>query len=360
MIFVHLLNDRSGSPTVLASVIEAIAQDSDVLIVSEGDGALADLKVAKWHYPYSRFSNKWFTLTSYLVSQLALMVFLFWRTRKRSRREAIYINTALPFGAAVFGRLSGRPVIYHLHEVSISPRLLQKFLWKVVSMTASEVRFVSDFQRRTVEISHENTRVIHNAISARLASEAAEYQRGVGSEVFNVVMLATLRDYKGVPEFIELARRYEKNRSFHFQLIANDDAATVKQYFETKRPLPSNFTVEPRTDQLSPIYVNASLVVNMSRPQEWVETFGLTLLEAMSFGVPVIAPPVGGPVELLGDDLSAYLIEGTDLESICEKISALSENSDVYAEVSEKCLKRATHFSRERFIANLAMAEPTA
>ena len=98
----------------------------------------------------------------------------------------------------------------------------------------------------------------------------------------------------------------------------------------------------------------------MSRPQEWVETFGLTLLEAMSFGVPVIAPPLGGPVELLGDDLADYLIEGTDIEGICERISALSENPDVYAEVSEKCLKRATHFSRERFIANLAMAEPTA
>ncbi|MDC3320501.1 hypothetical protein OAV16_01535, partial [Luminiphilus sp.] len=106
MIFVHLLNDRSGSARVLASIIEGIGDvERDLLVVADGDGVLSSVSTPKCHYSYTRYSNRWLTLFSYVASQVRLFLMLWPMTRSRPKHEPIYINTALPFGGAIFGRL---------------------------------------------------------------------------------------------------------------------------------------------------------------------------------------------------------------------------------------------------------------
>ena len=351
MIFVHLLNDRSGSAKVLASIIEGIGDvERDLLVVADGDGVLSSVSTPKCHYPYTRYSNRWLTLFSYVASQVRLVLMLWPMTRSRPKHEPIYINTALPFGGAIFGRLTGRRVIYHLHEISVSPRLLQKFLWYVVRITAEEVRFVSEHQKRATGLLHPNMRVVYNTTSPELVLAAAKpFPVGAGDE-FNVLMLATARDYKGIPEFIALARSLEAHSKFVFQLVTNDDAHVVKRYFGDKAELPSNMVLIPRTAELASLYRKASLVVNLSRPSEWIETFGLTLLEAMTFGVPVIGPPEGGPVEVLGEELSDYLISGCDIARLKGTLIELSEDSDLYSRLSTQCRNRARAFDWHSFV----------
>jgi glycosyltransferase involved in cell wall biosynthesis len=163
-------------------------------------------------------------------------------------------------------------------------------------------------------------------------------------------MLSTLRDYKGIPEFIELARTFVDSEEIQFKLVANDDSESVAAYISKYTTLPKNLVVLPQTADLAPIYREANLVVNFSRQEEWIETFGLTLLEAMMFGVPVIAPPVGGPVEVLGEGLSDYLISGHDVTRVSHVIKSLSNDHNAYIRISALCRERALKFSRNAFI----------
>ena len=68
--------------------------------------------------------------------------------------------------------------------------------------------------------------------------------------------------------------------------------------------------VYPRQADVAEFYNGASLVLNLSDKDRFIETFGLTALEAMSAGLPVIVPTVGGIAELVEDSVNGYKIDG--------------------------------------------------
>ena len=98
-----------------------------------------------------------------------------------------------------------------------------------------------------------------------------------------------------------------------------------------------------------PFYNKASLVLNLSHVDAWVETFGLTILEAMAFGIPVIVPPVGGPAEIVTDGIEGYLISSYETNNIAEKIKTLSLDKDEWTRLSRNALMRSKDFNEKVF-----------
>ena len=87
-----------------------------------------------------------------------------------------------------------------------------------------------------------------------------------------------------------------------------------------------------------------------------VETFGLTILEGMAYGLPALIPPVGGITELVEHGRSGYWTNSRNLSHVSENCRASLNRS-----VSTKWLKllpaslpaiRKAHSSK-----NLAMAQ---
>lgn len=174
---------------------------------------------------------------------------------------------------------------------------------------------------------------------------------------FNILMIAYLRDYKGVPEFLALAGTLYDQKDIRFDLVVNDDEEAIKRYF-SGRTLPPNITVHPRTTDSAAFYGRASLVLNLSRVDHCVETFGLTILESMSFGIPVIVPPVGGPAELVEDGVQGFLVDSRTINLLKEKVLLLSNNKELSLRMSAECRKRAADFSPERFADNIRQVIP--
>lgn len=165
-------------------------------------------------------------------------------------------------------------------------------------------------------------------------------------------MVASLRDYKGVPEFLKLAASFCERSDIHFDLVVNDDQTAITRYFIGKC-VNKNFTVHERVPDTSGFYANASLVLNLSRVDECVETFGLTILEAMSYGVPVIVPPVGGPAELVNNGVQGYLIDSKDGAKLFAAVESLCADAVLCKQMSEACRARAADFSQGRFRSEL-------
>ena len=355
IVFVHLLNDQSGSPYVLSLAIAAIARKDDrsrLFVGSDGSGVLDKAGIKTTRYWYWRTPYRLLTVATYLASQLSLLIHLF-RTRDIDRDAVIYVNTLLPFGAALYGRMTGRPVVYHLHEVSVSPAPLRWFLTAMTRLTARSLIYVSDFHRARLPIAGVPAATVHNALNEdflqRGRASAYLHRRDA---VFNVLMLASLRDYKGIPEFVSLAEGLKRRSDIHFHLVVNDEKTAIQRYFQDKTP-PHNVTVYPRTDNTGAHYARASLVLNLSRPDLWVETFGLTLLEAMAFGVPVIAPPVGGPAEVVRDGLDGFLIDCRNDNALPAKVVQLADDEALCLTLSAAARRRADDFSSEAFAQSL-------
>lgn len=80
------------------------------------------------------------------------------------------------------------------------------------------------------------------------------------------------------------------------------------------------------------------------------ESFGLSALEAMSCGVPVISSDAGGLTEIVVDGVTGFCAPVGDVEKMGEKAVEILENPQRWSEFSRKARERALEFSEERVV----------
>ena len=341
----HLLNDYSGSPKVLSQLMKAwIGHGKKVHLSTDQikTGFLADIQGSTFHKNQYRYcDSKLMKLFSLILSQLWIILYF---TPKIKENDIIYINTILPFGGAIAGWIKGATVIYHIHETSIKPEYFKKFLLFWVKKSACEVVYVSNFlaQQEPLDIPK---RIIWNAIEDDFLSKA-ETMRSDEKTRRNVLMLASLKKYKGVDEYIELARYCP---AMNFQLVLNAEQGDIDNYFSTTT-LPGNILIFPAQSDVHPFYQKADFVCNLSRPEEWKETFGLTAIEAMSYGLPVIVPQVGGIAEIVSHELTGFHVNGRDTEKIGEILQELMSNEKMYRYIRDNSIEQISSFTESNFI----------
>lgn len=341
----HLLNDFSGSPKVLGQLANGwVEQGLEVHLACspQGSGFLSDLKGVTYHNaPYKFVSNRFFRMVRLVMSQLWLVCSLLLKVR---REDIIYINTVLPFGAAVLGKMKGCRVIWHIHETSIRPMWLKRFLFGMVRWAASDVVYVSEFLSREESIETAQTHILPNALDQSFLEEA-RHNLVPSNEMKNVLMVCSLKAYKGVHEFVELASTRE---NLNFRLVLNASEGDVTEFF-SETPRPENLELFPVQINLHPFYQWADVLLNLSRPDEWVETFGLTAIEGMAYGLPCIVPPTGGIADLVEEGENGFHADSRNMEALLASLDALAKDNELYQKMGEEALARADLYSESTF-----------
>ena len=341
----HLLNDFSGSPKVLSQLIKAWTSHGKKVHLSTDQirtGFLADKQGISFHKnQYKYYDSKLMKLVSLIFSQVWTILYF---STKIKKHDIIYVNTILPFGGAIAGWIKGATVVYHIHETSIKPEYFKKFLLFWVKKTAKEVVYVSNFlaQQEPLDVPK---RIIWNAIEEDFLSKARASRSDVKTRR-NVLMLASLKKYKGVDEYIELAKYCP---AMNFQLVLNAEQREIDTYFSAIT-LPANILIFPAQSDVHPFYQKADFVCNLSRPEEWKETFGLTAIEAMSYGLPVIVPEVGGIAEIVGHESTGFHVNGRHTETIAEILQELMSNEKMYNYIRNNSLEQISSFTESHFI----------
>lgn len=346
IVAVHLLNDFSGSPLVFSQALRALQNEGHEVIIHTSrwkEGFLNKVPARFVAFPYRFYPNAILRLFAFLFSQTYLF---FQLMRYRKTDAVIYVNTILPFGAALAGAFMRKRVVYHLHESYIRPAALKKFLRFIAAKTADTVLYVSEYLENEERIQGVTGKVVYNAVSDDFIRQAAAHQYQVQPQTkFTVLMVCSLKDYKGIPEFLRLAGRHPQLR---FEMVINATETDIRQYF-SRHELPSNFTWHPVQRNLDPFYRRASLVVNLTNPDQCVETFGMTILEAMCYGIPVIAPPVGGPTEIVQEQQNGFAIDVRDEATLDFRLQFLAENPDFMERLSAGARKTTERFTSRQF-----------
>jgi len=340
----HLLNDRSGSPKVLSQLLKAWVQEKREVHLYTSlhiDGFLFNIEGVHYHSGWYRFqSNPWLRLIYYTLSQMILFLKMFSQLRKG---DIVYVNTVLPFGAAWLGKLKGCRVIYHIHESTVNPAILKWFLFKTIAWTANDLINVSEYVQNAHGVTSVPNHLVHNAIEDTYLAKVTSQIKIEKSN--NVLMVCSLKTYKGVFEFLQLAH---DNPSYSFKLVLNASTTAIDSFFLGNK-IPDNLALFPAQKNLHPFYQWADVIVNLSRPDGWIETFGLTIIEGMAYGLPAIVPTVGGILEVIEEGVTGLSVDSRDREQLNKCLRTLMDDPIFYKACSRAATQRISLFREEVF-----------
>lgn len=341
----HLLNDRSGSPKVLSQIINGWVKSGNQVALYTSlhqDGFLSQLPGVRYYSGWYRFrANPWLRLLFFTLSQLLLVLKMF---REIKKNDLIYINTVLPFGAAILGKMKGARVVYHIHESTIQPAILRWFLLKMVAYTASDIINVSAYVRQSHGITSVPNHLIYNAIDETFMAALLPKEKVV--QPSHVLMVCSLKAYKGIFEYVQLANDQPQ---LQFKLVLNAQWHEVTSFFQDQT-LPGNLTLYPSQKNLHPFFQWADLIVNLSRADGWVETFGLTIIEGMAYGLPALVPEVGGILEVIEEGLTGYSVDSRNRDQLNAALQQALHSPAHYHIMSKAAAARLSLFRENQLL----------
>ena len=151
----HLYNDFSGSPKVLKSVLNGLTRTGYhlTLFTSKNgilDGLEKDRNISIKEVPYKfHADSKIKTALKFLFANLRYLFLILFANPKT--KPIIYVNTIMPWGAALGAKLRGLPLIYHYHENAYVKGKFYMSLTRFMEKIADKIICVSKTQAETLK-----------------------------------------------------------------------------------------------------------------------------------------------------------------------------------------------------------------
>lgn len=162
-----------------------------------------------------------------------------------------------------------------------------------------------------------------------------------------ILFVSTIEPRKNVPTLLKAFRQFLDNYRLDTKLVlAGAKGWLYDEVFrlvaELKLEEEVSFLGRVSTEELVWLYNAAQVLVAPSI----YEGFGLTPLEAMACGTPVIVSNVSALPEVVAD--AGLLIDPYDLDELSVAMWRMLSDSDLRASLIEKGLKRASYFSWDK------------
>jgi L-malate glycosyltransferase len=193
---------------------------------------------------------------------------------------------------------------------------------------------LSHFFTMTVTVSHDihtifikrlrfknkNTAVIHNGVTLPLLPNVV-----LKSDAFIIGSAGRFFPIKNYPLMIEIAHRLKNEPGIKFKL-AGEGPERLKLEEATKRyKVERHFELCGHQTNMPAFYCQIHIFLNTS----FQEGIPMSILEAMSYGIPVIASKTGGILEIIDDGKDGFLVRSDDAEGFADKCFFLFKNTKV-------------------------------
>ncbi len=275
--------------------------------------------------------------------------------------ELIHAHYAVPHAASAYLakqilNSSGIKTITTLHGTDITLVGADSSFHRVVKFAIEKsdgVTAVSNYlKQRTIEefdIKGE-IRVIYNFVDAIRTSQKNKICK---KEMFapngeKILMHASnFRPVKRVGDVVRIFEKVRSNIPSKLILIGDGPERLFVQQLVKDLKLTGDVHFLGEQDYIEPLFFCADLFLLPSEQ----ESFGLTALEAMACGVPVIGTEIGGLPEVIIHGETGYLFPIGDTLNMAEKAVKLLNNTETHELFRKQARKRATqYFNADKII----------
>jgi N-acetyl-alpha-D-glucosaminyl L-malate synthase BshA len=164
---------------------------------------------------------------------------------------------------------------------------------------------------------------------------------------FLLIHLSNLRPVKRVPDVLHVVAGLKKDPQYVKLLVLAGES------FEPFRPLVKRLGIEDRVIVKENVldienYLHAADAGLYASEKE---SFGMGVLETMSFGKPVVATRVGGVAEIVQDKRTGFLARLGDVKSMARAVRTLANDRELAARMGEAARSRAEQeFSSQKSV----------
>jgi D-inositol-3-phosphate glycosyltransferase len=169
-----------------------------------------------------------------------------------------------------------------------------------------------------------------------------------------VSFLGSLEERKNPMAVIKIAENLKERTDIHFVLAGKGGSPYAEKVIQETKGMPNVTYLGEINDQEKVLLIKASYInLILSR----LEALGLTQMEFMYNGVPVVTSGVGGQKWLIHDGVEGLHVRGPeDIEGAAVAVRKLVDNPGLWRELSENAKKRTRGLAISNLTADLDQA----
>ena len=312
-----------------------------------------------------------FFLAVYLFPLQFFLIRLFFYLR-RNKFHLILTNTMKAhFYGSIAGRLCSIPVLWRFHDIlspaDFSPMVIRAviFFGKRFPMKILTVSNLARDHLVKDGLKGDKIEVIFSGIDNELF-EFRDVLRNIRNELHIgdnaklVGCIGRIIPQKGQKSLLLAIPEVIKKFPETFFLIVGEIFLKEEGYKEELLEIIKKHNIEDRVkftgfrDDIGDLIRSLDILVF---PSVAPESFGLSVLEAMSLGKPVIATKVGGVCEIIEDGVTGMLIEPGHPEQITDRIIQLLNDKEMYDRMGREAKEAVSRkFSLKGYVAAMERA----
>ena len=288
---------------------------------------------------------------------------------KNKKIDLIHINTSAVLEGCYLKRKTKLPIIYHIHEILTSPRVLIDFIFKRIAKHSDMVVCVSnavkDNVKRITNIKDDNITVIYNGVDNDKfnSNNEIEYLRNefnISKDDLVVGMIGRVNAWKGQKDFIQAMNVvFERNKNKRIKALIVGGVFEGQEWRmeELKKLInqskfKNQFIISDFRNDSANVHNLIDIFVLPSTNPDPLPT---VVLESMASGKPVIGYRHGGICEMVKENYNGLLCEPLNVNELANAIDSVVVNDKMKNEFGLNASRRQKEmFSLDSYIRNFS------
>jgi glycosyltransferase involved in cell wall biosynthesis len=360
ILLVHGSNDLYGASKIFLNIIDSLQKTGlyDIHVILPYKGVLDKLLQSKGinvnHKNLGVLRKKYFNICGLFdrgakIIKASLYIRNYIKTHKI---DLVYTNTSVILSTGIAARMSGSKSLIHIHDTPANNGIYSKAVGFLLEILSDKVITVSNAvsQHYSKHISENKLVQIYNSVEV---PDKINWKRHNSTPPFKMICVGRLSPLKGHDYLIDIiVKLKELNPNLTLEIIGdvfrgyeNYEASLLKKVKDLELTELISFT--GFVNNMEEKYKSADLLIH---PSILPDSLPTVILEAMSYGVPVVATDLGGAKELLQKDENGLLIPFNNANIASEKINTFVQDR----KEQQKCIENAhnnlkSHFTPSKF-----------
>lgn len=244
---------------------------------------------------------------------------------KKNRIDIVDTNTAVVFQGAIAAKKMGVKSVWHIREI-INSKLENKVISLIMQKFANLIIANSKATGKALDVSQDKIRVVYNAVEEM----SIDVENKACSQL-TIGMAGRINRWKGQKLLVDAALIVHERFPEAIFHIAGD-AYLGEEYLEKdlqeyidKKGLTDTVFLLGQVTNMCQFYSSLDIFV---LPSTQPEPFGLVVIEAMEFSLPVIATNHGGPKEIIDNGVDGYLVDHNNCFDLAHKLMELLSDEE--------------------------------